>query len=84
VRRACDRAFPIPNELADDPQAAADWQRKHRWAPNQLRHLLATRVRRESGIEAAKVLLGHSQLNTTGIYAEQDRQRAIEVAQKIG
>jgi integrase len=84
VRRACDRAFPVPDDLADDPAAAEKWRADHRWSPNQLRHAMATRVRREAGIEAAKTLLGHSQLNTTGIYAEQDRQRAIEVAKMIG
>jgi integrase len=84
VRRACDRAAPVPGELADDPIAVAKWQREHRWSPNQLRHQMATRVRREAGIDAAKTLLGHSQLNTTGIYAEQDRQLAIEVSRKIG
>jgi site-specific recombinase XerD len=84
VRRACDRAFPVPDELVADPQAATDWQHKHRWGPNQLRHLLATRVRRESGIEVAKTLLGHSQLNTTGIYAEIDRAKAVEVIRQIG
>ncbi len=84
VRRASDRAFPVPADIADDPDAVAKWQKVHRWSPNQLRHAMATRVRREAGIEAAKTLLGHSQLNTTGIYAEQDQQRAIEVARKIG
>lgn len=84
VRRASDKAFPVPDDLADDPAAVAKWRAKHRWSPNQLRHAMATRVRREAGIEAAKTLLGHSQLNTTGIYAEQDRGRAIEVARMIG
>jgi len=84
VRRACDKAFPVPADLADDPGAVAKWRADHRWSPNQLRHAMATKVRREAGIEAAKTLLGHSQLNTTGIYAEQDRQRAIEVAKMIG
>ncbi len=84
VRRACDKAFPVPADLVDDPAAVAEWQREHRWSPNQLRHALATKVRREFDIDAAKTLLGHSQLNTTGIYAEQDRRRAIEVAKMIG
>jgi integrase len=54
------------------------------WTPNQLRHALATRVRREFDIDAAKTLLGHSQINMTGHYAEQDRRRAVEVAKLIG
>ena len=74
----------MPVELSEDATAAAEWQRQHRWSPNQLRHALATKVRREFDIDAAKTLLGHSQLNTTGIYAEMDRKRAVEVAKLIG
>ena len=55
-----------------------------RWAPNQLRHALATRVRREFDLDAAKTLLGHSKIGTTEVYAEQDRKKAIEVARMIG
>ncbi len=54
------------------------------WAPNQLRHALATRVRREFDLDAAKTLLGHSKIGTTEVYAEQDRKKAIEVARMIG
>ncbi len=54
------------------------------WSPNQIRHLVATEIRRQFGLEAAASTLGHSELNTTQIYAEQDKQRAIEVARKIG
>lgn len=84
VRRACDRANPVPDAIQDEPLAVAKWRSEHRWSPNQLRHALATRVRREFDIDAAKTLLGHSQLSTTGIYAEQDRRRAVEVAKLIG
>ena len=45
---------------------------------------MATRVRKEFDIEAAKAVLGHAATNVTGIYAEVDRQRAIEVARRIG
>lgn len=55
-----------------------------RWTPNQLRHSAATRIRREFGIEAASVILGHSNLQTTQIYAEADRLRAIEIAGVVG
>jgi site-specific recombinase XerD len=64
--------------------AAKKWRKEHRWSPNQLRHSLGTKARKEFGIETAKVLLGHSQLSTTGIYAEQDKQRAVEAARRIG
>ncbi len=55
-----------------------------RWSPNQLRHWVATRVRRDYDLDAAKTLLGHSQVGTTQLYAEKDRRRAIEVAREIG
>ena len=54
------------------------------WAPNQLRHLVGTNVRKELGIESASVILGHSNLSTTQIYAEADRELAIEAAKKLG
>lgn len=55
-----------------------------RWTPNQLRHSAATRIRRQFGLEAASVILGHSNLQTTQIYAEADRLRAIEIAGSVG
>ena len=54
------------------------------WSPNQLRHAAATQLRKLEGIEAASVILGHSQLNTTEIYAEKNLQAAIVVARKHG
>jgi len=55
-----------------------------RWTPNQLRHNFATLARREAGIEASRVLLGHSSAVTTEIYAERDLDAARAVAAKIG
>ncbi len=54
------------------------------WHPNQLRHNAATRLRREFGIEVARVILGHGRLETTEIYAEADRDRAMEVMRQVG
>ncbi len=54
------------------------------WAPNQLRHSAATKVRKEFGIEAAQVTLGHTQLGTTQVYAERDKSLAVRVAKEIG
>jgi integrase len=54
------------------------------WHPHQLRHNHATLVRREHGIEVARVLLGHKHAAITEVYAEADHARAIEVAGKIG
>jgi integrase len=84
IHRACDVAFPAPENIATNAAALVTWQSNHRWSPHQLRHSMATRVRREFDIEAAKAVLGHAATNVTGIYAEVDRQRAIEVAKLIG
>lgn len=54
------------------------------WSPNQLRHSAATAIRKEFGLEAAQVILGHSELGVTQVYAERDTTKAIEVAMKIG
>jgi site-specific recombinase XerC len=54
------------------------------WHPNQLRHSFATRVRKGYGLEAARVLLGHSRADGTQAYAERDQQLAATVAAKIG
>ncbi|MFO0879949.1 MAG: site-specific integrase [Gemmataceae bacterium] len=54
------------------------------WSPNQLRHALATEVRKRFGLEAAQVALGHSQANITEVYAERDMTLAERVAREIG
>jgi integrase len=100
IDRACDRAFPPPGDLAqckDETRAGwrgrltpaqraevQEWQKAHRWHPNQLRHTFATRVRKEHGLEAAQVLLGHAKADVTQVYAERDEQLAATVAVKIG
>ncbi|AMV27385.1 Tyrosine recombinase XerC [Gemmata sp. SH-PL17] len=54
------------------------------WHPNQLRHTGATRVRKEFGLEAAQVLLGHSRADVTQVYAERNETLAVSIATKIG
>lgn len=63
---------------------ASKWRAEHCWSPNQLRHNFATRARREFGIEAARVTLGHSSAVTSEIYAERDLDAARAVVAKIG
>ena len=46
--------------------------------------MTATRVRKEFGLEAAQVLLGHSRADVTQVYAERNEALAVEVAAKIG
>ena len=55
-----------------------------RWSPNQLRHNAATFLRKEFGIEAARVILGHSSSAVTEVYAELDHTKAMEIMGKVG
>ncbi len=82
IQRGCDKAFPPPDGLAGDELKR--WRKEHRWHPHQLRHNAATHIRREEGIEVARVILGHRSACVTELYAEQDHQKAIEVMQRLG
>lgn len=55
-----------------------------RWHPHQLRHTRATHLRKILGVEAAQLVLGHSNLDTTLIYAERDMDRARALAKEHG
>lgn len=56
-----------------------------RWSPNQLRHNYATEIRRQFGLEAAAILLGHSSaLVTDAVYAERDSAKAVAIAAECG
>jgi integrase len=54
------------------------------WHPHQLRHNAATALRREHGIEIARIILGHRSAALTEVYAEVDHTRAIDVMARIG
>jgi integrase len=54
------------------------------WNPLQLRHTAATLLRAKYGVEAAKVILGHTKVETTQIYAERDLNTAQEIMREIG
>ncbi len=69
-RRAIDRAC----RLAKIPS----------WHPHQLRHNAATSLRKEFGLETARIILGHRSAAITTIYAEADQQKAIEAMTKVG
>src|SRR6185437_1706905 len=55
-----------------------------KWHPHQLRHNAATRLRKEFGLDVARIILGHSSPVVTEIYAEADREKALAVIGKIG
>ena len=98
--RGCDRAFPPPEPLRrrDDETVAnwrkrltkgqkaelKAWQRAHRWHPHQLRHNAATELRKEFGLEAARIILGHRSAAITEVYAERSEEQAIEAMAKVG
>lgn len=82
IARACDRTWPPPRCLTDE--AARRWRSDHRWSPNQIRHTFATQVRRDHGLEAAQVSLGHASADVTQVYAERDLSLMLEVAARIG
>jgi integrase len=82
IAYACKKAFPAPETLQGD--ALRKWHRDHRWAPNQLRHTRATEIRKEFGLEAASIILGHSGLAVTEVYAERDRALAVDVVARNG
>jgi integrase len=54
------------------------------WHPHQLRHNAGTWLRKEFGIEVARVILGHNSPVVTAIYAEADREQAREVMRHVG
>jgi integrase len=54
------------------------------WHPHQLRHSFATAIRKQYGLETARVMCGHRSMAITETYAELDRSKAAEVALKIG
>lgn len=82
IQRGCKKAFPLPKGTKSKAAIKAWWD-EYLWNPNQLRHSFATQVRREVGIEEARVLLGHSNIETTEIYAEQDKSKAIEALRRL-
>ena len=43
-----------------------------------------TKVRKEHGLEAAQVMLGHSRADVTQVYAERNEALAATIAAKIG
>jgi integrase len=100
IKRACDKAFPAPEPLCQregESQRALqlrltpsqiselkEWQKRHHWAPNQIRHTAGTEIRKRFGLEAAQVTLGHSNADVTQIYAERDMEKAAAIMLEVG
>lgn len=66
--------------------AALDaWRKEHRWFPYQLRHTAATLYRREHGLEASALVLGHASARVTdAVYAERDQSKVAEIMRRVG
>jgi integrase len=54
------------------------------WHPHRLRHNAATELRKLYGVETAQVILGHSSLSTTQIYAEAYLKKVKDIAEQYG
>jgi integrase len=54
------------------------------WSPNQLRHSGATRIRQQASLDAAQVILGHSNISMTQTYAERNPDAALRIAAEVG
>jgi integrase len=85
-RRAIKYGCRAADEAAhrERPEVSADERIIPDWHPHQLRHNAATNLRKEYGVELARIILGHATAFTTEIYAEADRQQAMEVIAKVG
>jgi integrase len=111
IYAACDKAFPLPSELARHKvkgkkgkngkrwESVKEWRDRlgtekwaevvkwwadHRWHPHQLRHNAATRLRKQYGLEAARVVLGHRSAAVAEVYAEIDRDKARQIMGEVG
>ena len=55
-----------------------------KWNVGQLRHNFATACRADATLDAVQVLLGHSEVSTTQVYALADRKKAEERIRRVG
>jgi integrase len=95
IAYACEKVFKMPAEYKptqrDTPEQKREkaqqrslWHHAHSWHPHQLRHNAATRLRKEYGLEAAQVILGHKTLSVTQIYAEKNVAAAQRIMAEVG
>lgn len=89
VLRACQAAFPYPEELRRLPeperrQAARAWRAANWWTPGRLRHTFASAVANAENPVVAQRLLGHSSISTTMRYVTPADQPAVLAALRHG
>jgi integrase len=88
------RKLPRPRRAPADRYTSKSYARAIRqaclkagvphWVPNQLRHLVGTKVRQEMGLEASQVVLGHAHADVTQVYAERDAELAKQAMERLG
>jgi len=81
IAKAIKKAFR-PEGMSDEE--FANWKPEQHWHPHQLRHNAATFLRKEFGLETARIILGHRSSAITEVYAEQDQQKAMEAIMRVG
>jgi len=96
IRYACMKLHPYLDEIkrpaqelsAEEKDEQKRLRKEHReswcWHPHQLRHNYATMIRKRFGIEEASNMLDHSSVKMTEVYAERDREQAMDIANKVG
>ena len=100
ITRGVEAAYPPPPHLAQQPvESKSAWQKRltkkqkselkawykqFHWHPHQLRHNAATFLRKEFGLEIARIILGHRSAAVTEVNAELDQQKALEVIRRVG
>jgi len=82
-----DTPEQLASKAAQRKEKAAQrsvWHHTWCWHPHQLRHSAATRLRKDFGLEAAQVILGHRTLTVTQVYAERNVAAAQDVMAAVG
>jgi integrase len=54
-----------------------------KWSPNQTRHLFATNAENKTSREIARILLGHENQSTTGIYIDETVEKVKQAAKLL-
>lgn len=55
-----------------------------KWTPYQLRHTYATQMRKNHGVEAAQLGLGHARTNVVDVYAEKNLSLLVKLTKENG
>ena len=82
VAKGCMKADAAAHE--EDDTLAAETVIVPQFHPHQIRHTTANRLRREFGLDTARVVLGHKSAQITEVYAALDNSKAAEVMAKLG